>query len=68
MLDRDEALMTMKKAINFNEPAGFSLVLGGPLFQLWRNRIFYLGAALPDFKIEIAVIVVFLFCLVLARG
>ena len=29
------------------------------------NRIFYLGAALPDFKIEIAVIVVLLLCMVL---
>jgi hypothetical protein len=28
------------------------------------NRIFYLGAALPDFKIEIAVLVIFLLCLV----
>ena len=28
------------------------------------NRIFYLGAALPDFKLEIAVVVVFLLCLV----
>ena len=29
------------------------------------NRIFYLGAALPEFKIEIAVMVIFLFCVVL---
>jgi len=29
------------------------------------NRIFYLGAALPEFKIEIAVIVIFLLCVVL---
>ena len=29
------------------------------------NRIFYLGAALPEFKVEIAVVVVFLLCLVL---
>ena len=29
------------------------------------NRIFYLGAALPEYKIEIAVVVVFLLCLVL---
>jgi len=29
------------------------------------NRIFYLGAALPQFKIEIAVLVVFLLCMVL---
>jgi hypothetical protein len=29
------------------------------------NRIFYLGAALPEFKIEIAVVVVFLLCVVL---
>jgi len=28
------------------------------------NRIFYVGAALPDFKLEIAVVVVFLLCLV----
>jgi len=30
------------------------------------NRIFYLGAALPEFKVEIAVVVVFLLCVVLA--
>jgi hypothetical protein len=29
------------------------------------NRIFYLGAALPQFMIEIAVVVLFLFCVVL---
>ena len=29
------------------------------------NRIFYLGAALPEFKVEIAVLAVFLLCLVL---
>jgi len=29
------------------------------------NRIFYLGAALPAFKVEIALVVVFLMCLVL---
>jgi hypothetical protein len=29
------------------------------------NRIFYVGASLPQFKIEIAVLVVFLLCLVL---
>jgi len=29
------------------------------------NRIFYLGAALPEYKIEIAVVVVFLLCVVL---
>jgi hypothetical protein len=36
-------------------------MLAGPI----ANRIFYLGAALPDFKVEIAVLVVFLLCLVL---
>ncbi len=30
------------------------------------NRIFHLGAALPDFKVEIAVMVVFVQCLVFA--
>jgi hypothetical protein len=29
------------------------------------NRIFYLGAALPEYKIEIAVVVIFLLCVVL---
>ena len=38
---------------------------GALLAGLIANRIFYLGAALPDFKIEIAVLVVFLLCLVL---
>jgi hypothetical protein len=35
------------------------------LAGLIANRIFYLGAALPQFKIEIAVLVIFLMCVVL---
>jgi hypothetical protein len=35
------------------------VMLAGPI----ANRIFYLGAALPDFKVEIAVVVVFLLSL-----
>ena len=35
------------------------------LAGLIANRIFYLGAALPEFKVEIAVLVVFLLCVVL---
>jgi hypothetical protein len=31
----------------------------------FANRIFYLGAALPDFKMEIAVLVVFIMCIVI---
>ena len=38
---------------------------GAMLAGMIANRIFYLGAALPDFKIEIAVLVVFLLCVVL---
>jgi hypothetical protein len=38
---------------------------GGLLAGFIANRIFFLGAALPDFKIEIAVMVVFLLCMVL---
>jgi len=38
---------------------------GAMLAGMIANRIFYLGAALPDFKIQIAVIVVFLLCMVL---
>ena len=38
---------------------------GAVLAGMIANRIFYLGAALPDFKVEIAVIVVFLLCIVL---
>jgi len=38
---------------------------GALLAGLIANRIFYLGAALPDFKIEIAVLVVFIMCVVL---
>jgi hypothetical protein len=37
------------------------VMLAGPI----TNRIFYLGAALPQFKVEIAVVVVFLLLLVL---
>jgi AcrR family transcriptional regulator len=36
-------------------------MLAGPI----ANRIFYLGGALPEFKIEIAVLVIFLLCVVL---
>jgi AcrR family transcriptional regulator len=35
------------------------------LAGLIANRIFYVGAALPEFKVEIAVLAVFLLCLVL---
>jgi hypothetical protein len=38
---------------------------GALLAGLIANRIFYLSAALPEFKIEIAVVVVFLLCVVL---
>jgi hypothetical protein len=38
---------------------------GALLAGLLANRIFYLEAALPEFKIEIAVLVAFLLCLVL---
>jgi hypothetical protein len=38
---------------------------GALLAGLIANRIFYLGAALPEFKIEIAVVTVFLLCVVL---
>ena len=38
---------------------------GAMLAGLLANRIFYLGAALPEFKLEIAVLVVFLVCVVL---
>ena len=36
-------------------------MLAGPL----ANRIFFLGAALPEYKIEIAVMVIFMLCVVL---
>ena len=38
---------------------------GAMLAGLIANRIFYAGAALPEWKLEIAVMVVFLLCLVL---
>jgi hypothetical protein len=38
---------------------------GGLLAGVIANRIFYLGASLPQFKIEIAVLAVFLLCMVL---
>jgi hypothetical protein len=38
---------------------------GGLLAGFIANRIFYLGASLPQFKIEIVVLVVFLLCMVL---
>jgi hypothetical protein len=41
-----------------------ALAQGGLLAGGIANRIFYLGAGLPQFKIEIAVVVAFLLCLV----
>ena len=38
---------------------------GALLAVFIANRIFYLGATLPEFKIEIAVLVIFLMCVVL---
>jgi len=38
---------------------------GALLAGMIANRIFYLGATLPDFKVEIAVMVIFLLCVVL---
>jgi hypothetical protein len=38
---------------------------GALLAGLIANRIFYVGAALPEFKIEIVVLVVFIMCVVL---
>ena len=38
---------------------------GALLSGLLANRIFYLDAALPEFKVEIAVLVVFMLCVVL---
>jgi len=38
---------------------------GALLAGLIANRIFYLGAALPEFKVEIAIVAVFLLCVVL---
>ena len=39
---------------------------GAVLSGMIANRIFHLGAALPEFKVEIAVVVVFVQCLVFA--
>ena len=38
---------------------------GALLAGMLANRIFYMGAALPQFKIEISVVIIFLFCLVI---
>ncbi len=38
---------------------------GGMVAGFITNRIFYLGASLPQFKIEIGVLVIFLLCMVL---
>jgi hypothetical protein len=43
-----------------------AVALGAVLSGMIANRIFHLGAVLPDFKVEIAVIVVFVQCLVFA--
>ena len=44
--------------------APLAMAHGAMLAGFVANRIFFLRAALPDFKVEIAVIVVFLLCLV----
>jgi len=43
-----------------------ALAYGSLLAGMLANRIFYVGAALPEFKAEIAVVVIFVECLVLA--
>jgi hypothetical protein len=43
-----------------------AVALGSVLSGMIANRIFRLGAALPEFKVEIAVMVVFVQCLVFA--
>jgi len=45
--------------------APLAVAHGALLAGMIANRIFYLGAALPDFKVEIAVLVIFLLCVVL---
>ena len=41
-------------------------VAHGAILAGWiANRIFFVGAALPDFKVEIAAVILFLLCLVL---
>ena len=44
--------------------APLAVAHGGLFAGFIANRIFFLGASLPQFKIEIAVVVVFLLCLV----
>jgi hypothetical protein len=46
----------------------FALLVGAHgalLAGQFANRIFYLGAALPEFKVEIAVMLIFLLCVVI---
>jgi hypothetical protein len=57
-LYEEEALVTMNKENNFNEPADFSLVLGGPLFQLFR-RSHLSGDALELMRQRIIIISLF---------
>jgi hypothetical protein len=45
--------------------APLAVAHGGLFAGFIANRIFYLGAALPQFKIEIAILVVFLLCIVI---
>jgi hypothetical protein len=42
-----------------------ALAHGALLAGMTANRIFYLGATLPDFKVEIAAMLIFLLCVVL---
>jgi hypothetical protein len=42
-----------------------AVALGGLLAGYIANRIFYLGAALPQFKVELAILVIFVLCMVL---
>jgi hypothetical protein len=45
--------------------APLAVAHGGLLAGFIANRIFFLGAALPEFKVEIAIMVVFLLCMVI---
>lgn len=45
--------------------APLAMAHGAALAGLLANRIFHLGASLPDFKVEIVVLVIFVQCLVL---
>jgi hypothetical protein len=60
--DRVGGLGFLANTVNAFTP--LAVAFGTTVAGMLANRIFYLGAALPEFKVEMALLVVFLLCVV----